>query len=100
MSKITINTVKSFINKNKSKLFIKCETHFDGMTDCIQSVGDDTFSPALNDTDHPDHTKGVHGAWFVGGSRDYLYAYSDNGFTGIKISNCCGSFILAIKDQS
>jgi len=36
--KITRTTLKSFIKKNSDNLFVKVESSFDGMTDCVQRV--------------------------------------------------------------
>ena len=45
MSKITLSTFKSFIRKNEGKLFIKCKSSFDGMTDCVEQNSNATFRP-------------------------------------------------------
>ena len=42
------------------------------------------------------HTLGVVGAWFVGRSRDYFSPFNEDGWTGIRVSNSCGSFVLAV----
>jgi hypothetical protein len=102
MSKITLSTVKSFIRKNDGKLFINVKSSFDGMTDCCESLHDG-FQPAKKSklpecfSNCIDNTLGIAGAWFVGSSRDYFREYSDQTFTGITVSNCCGHFVLAIK---
>ena len=98
MKKITLTTVKSFIKKNRANLLINCQSHFDGMTDCVMPV-ESQFTPALApDADRNfDNCLGIHGAWFVFGSRDYFTPYSKDGFEGIRVSNCCGAFILAVK---
>lgn len=43
-----------------------------------------------------DNSLGIRGAWFVFQGRDYFTAYDDGTFAGYEISNCCGSFILAV----
>jgi hypothetical protein len=94
--KITIATVKSFVRKNIDGLFINVKSKFDGMTDCVESRHDG-FGKAAKTEDHKDHTLGVSGAWFVGGSRDYFTAFENEDYTGIQVSNSCGRFVLAIK---
>ena len=96
MSKITMATVKSFVKKAGDKLLVSTRSTFDGMTDCVMPTGDKTFAPAVA-SDHPyDSNLGLRGVWFVLGSRDYFSPYEDDKVTGIEVSNCCGSFILAV----
>ena len=104
--KITLTNVKSFVAKNLAQLHIAVLSKFDGMTDCVSSTGDHTFRPvkAPDLTGHPfrnssqerDPRMGIAGAWFVYSSRDHFREYSEGGFTGIEVSNCCGRFVLAI----
>jgi hypothetical protein len=95
--KITLATVKSFIKANRKDLLINVKSSFDGMTDCVERVAGG-FVPAgpCEETYH-ENTLGVKGAWFVGQSRDYFYPYQEDGYQGIKVTNSCGSFILAIN---
>lgn len=95
MAKITLATLKSFIKKNAGKVFIDVGSKFDSMTDCCQ-ICDDGFVKATDTNLHLEHTLGIQGAWVVRGSRDYLYAYEDDHYVGIKVSNACGSFVVAI----
>lgn len=94
--KITLATVKSFIRKTEN-LYINQRSRFDGMVDGIMANENPGFDKALPTDAHKSYTHGVHGAWFVGQSRDYFTAYDDGTFQGIAVSNCCGSFILATK---
>ncbi len=97
-AKITLATVKSFIKKNQGQLFINITSEFDGMTDGCESRNKGFESAKTESTPcMQSHSLGIDGAFFVGSSRDYFSAYSDNSFEGIKISNCCGRFILAVK---
>lgn len=97
MSKITMNTVKSFVRKNEGKLHIRCLSSFDGMVDGVRPVdGKREFTPAQPGA-HTEHSLGINGAWFVGRSRDYLTPLTENGFTGFHVYNCCGSFDLAVR---
>ena len=94
MSKITKTTLKSFIRKNAGNLHVKVRSRFDGMTDCVQSV-EDTFTPA-EPAGHVEHTLGIAGVWLVGGSRNSFDAFEADGFRGITVYNCCGSFVVAV----
>lgn len=95
--KITLATVKSFIKVNRKDLLINVKSSFDGMTDCVERVAGG-FVPAKDDTEMPlENCLGIKGAWFVGQSRDYFSVYNEDSYTGIKVSNSCGSFILAVK---
>lgn len=96
MAKITLATVKSFVNKNRANLCIKVKSKFDGMTDCVQQV-EDGFDPVCEAERVSAYNLGIQGAWFVGQSRDYFSEYNEGGYKGIKVYNCCGSFILAVK---
>jgi hypothetical protein len=97
MKRITKSTVKSFIRKNYKNLFINVRSSFDSMTDGCQwrNTG---FRKIQPDENCIDYTLGIKGAWFVGSSRDYFTAYSENGFTGYQVSNSCGLFILAVQE--
>lgn len=97
--KITMATVKSFIKKNINDLYVKCESSFDGMTDCVEYDRNATFSKV--DSTKIDFEKrcfGIDGFWTVGSSRDYIKPISENGFTGFEVYNCCGTSLIAIKN--
>lgn len=96
--KITRATFKSFIKKNDGKLFVKVNSNFDGMVDCVMPV-EDQFSIAKADGRDfaNENTLGISGVWLVGG-RDYFNSYEKDGFSGIEVSNCCGSFIVTTKN--
>ena len=91
--KITLATVKSFIRKSNN-LHIKFLSSFDGMVDCVMPSEQNDFSPTLPSDRHHENTLGIHGAWFTHG-RNWFESYECERFKGIKVSNCCGSFILA-----
>lgn len=96
--KPTMATVKSFIKKNDGKLFINCKSSFDGMVDCVMPCEDGGFKPVQKDErGFYENTKGISGAWFVRNSQDFIKTYDADKFKGFKISNCCGSFILAVN---
>jgi hypothetical protein len=96
-AKPTLATLKSFIRKNRAALQILVGSRFDGMSDCVESTGNKNFTPALSDDrGFSDHTLGIAGIWLVGSSRDYIRRFSENGFEGLEVSNCCGHFTVAI----
>jgi len=94
--KITLATLKSFIRKNSDDLYINVRSSFDGMTDGLEYYKNG-FSKAEKTNEFESNTLGISGAWLVGGSRNHFSAYNENGFEGIRVSNCCGSFILAVR---
>ena len=100
MEKPTLATVKRFIKKNFDALFINVKSEFDGMYDGCQTRNAG-FQPVQKDNDKVtnDATLGIKGAWFVRSSRDYITPYNEPGFIGFSISNSCGRFILAIKNE-
>ena len=99
MKHITLATIKSFIKKNKNTLHINCRSSFDGMVDCVMPCSNGTFSPIQETEDNIRNSLGIAGAWFVTRSRDYFEVFDANGFTGYEITNCCGSFTLAVPSE-
>lgn len=95
MSKITIATVKSFINKNRAALLVNQKSDFDSMTDGISQCHDG-FAPAVATSHTSSNDLGIRGIWLVGQSRDYCGAYESAGIKGFEVSNCCGSFIVGV----
>ena len=96
MPKITKATLKSFINKNRDKLFVREKAAFCGMIDGLE-YSKEGFKPASVSPRDKKYSLGVQGVWLVGGSRNSFSAYEDNDFRGIEVYNCCGNFIVAIK---
>lgn len=95
MAKITKSTFKSFLRKNPT-FMLQVGSRFDGMTDCVQQVKDSFSRPRK--ADYPcDNNLGFAGMWLVGGGRDYFYEFNEGGLRGIRVSNCCGSFTVAVK---
>lgn len=94
--KITLATVKSFINKNANSLYINVKSSFDEMTDCCESRNDG-FGKAISETEMIENTMGVCGSWFVGSSRDYFNAFENETLTGIEVYNSCGHFVIAVQ---
>lgn len=97
--KITLATIKSFVEKNRANLLINCISRFDGMTDGVEDCRNKgefhPIQPAFYGSERDNI--GIAGAWFVGGSRDYFSLLNKEGYFGYHVYNCCGSFDLAIK---
>ena len=94
MKKPTLATLKSFIAKNRPNLHIDVKSAFDGMTDCIEQNANSQFKLASK-SDGYKNTLGINGVWVVFGG-DFIRPFSENGFTGYSVSNCCGKFVVAI----
>jgi hypothetical protein len=92
---ITKATFKSFIKKNKNNLQVWVKSSFDGMTDCVQSIGG-SFKPVEESEKWVEHSLGIKGVWLVNGGGDYFTKFEENGMVGIEYYNCCGQGILAI----
>jgi hypothetical protein len=98
VAKITKATFKSFVKKNRADLMINCKSSFDGQVDCVMPNENAGFHKAV-DADHfHENNLGIQGVWLVGGSRDYFREFNENGLRGIDVYNCCGSFIVAVKE--
>ena len=94
MSKITLATFKSFIRKNNN-LHLMTHRQFDGMVDGCVDNPDKQFYPVIIEERHTQHTLNIAGLWLVLGGGDRFYSFEDHSFTGITVSNCCGSYTLA-----
>ncbi len=104
--KITVATVKSFIRKNRSNLLIQVCSSFDGMQDMVIE-SKSGFQPieartcydhrtntyVQTDQNSSDHM-GINGVWFTG--RDFCNAFENDLVIGYEVSNCCGSWRIAI----
>lgn len=97
MSKPTLATIKRFVKANRAALQIMVKSQFDGMVDgCVWNQAA-RFAPVREPAGggHTNQLR-IEGAWFVFGSRDHFSEYSDGEFVGFRVSNCCGSFVLAV----
>ena len=110
MTKITKSTFKSLLRKNEGKLFIKCKSSFDGMTDSVETSRNQAYRPLVKVERDParpfvsesDNTLGYgigSGIWLVGDGGDRFKAISEAGFEGYEVYNCCGCFIVAVKAE-
>lgn len=97
MKRITKATFKSFVKKNRANLYVKVKSSFDGMTDCVQQLNGG-FAPAKEAVYTHENNLGIGGVWLVNGSRDYFREVTQDGFTGIEVYNCCGTFVVAVKN--
>jgi len=97
MAKVTRATLKSFIKNNIDNLYIKVNSKFNGMVDCVMPVDEKEYSVAKKTESSLYNTLGINGAWFVGGSRDYFTKIENESFEGYEVYNCVGSFELAVK---
>lgn len=97
--KVTIATIKSFVKRERAidNLYISCKSSFDGMVDCVMPSNDQGMHKVKASTLQEKYTLGIAGAWFVGQSRDYFTPFADDDFIGYEVSNCCGSFIIAMR---
>ena len=95
--KPTLATLKSFVNKNRAALLVKCNSSFDGMVDMVMPNHDAAWTPAEKTGIDAAHTLGIAGVWLVGSSRDRIQPFTWNGLTGYEVNNCCGSFQVAVK---
>lgn len=97
--KITKATFKSFLRKNEGNLFIKTQSNFDGMYDSVMAVSNPQFNQLhVADMVHPNNC-GYAGIWLVTSSGNSFYKYNKDGYEGIEVHNCCGSFIIASKKK-
>lgn len=95
--KITRTTFKTFIARNRDRLMIRTESSFNGMTDCVQRTEARKFRPVSSA--RPGYELGdlgIDGVWLVGHGRDWYSAFEADGMTGIHVTNCCGSFTVAV----
>ena len=102
--KTTLATVKSFIKSSviKNNLFLIVKSKFDSMDDGIRFNWDNL----KNDLELVDvskfnkdnrNTMGISGIWFVNGSANYFHPHETETHYGFRVSNCCGSFVVASK---
>jgi len=96
VNRITKATFKSYVKKHKENLFINVTSKFDPMHDsCMQQYNG--FIKATHDCKMIENSLGVNGIYLVEDSKNYFSFYEDDFFTGIKVYNCCGSFIIGVK---
>ncbi len=96
MKKVTKATFKKFLRENEN-LFVNCKREFDGMTDCCESRNAG-WRPAGQVDWTDEHRLGI-GIYLVGYGRDYFKLYEQNGYSGFRLYNCCGSWIVARRTK-
>jgi hypothetical protein len=97
MSKITVATLKSFVRKHEGNIYLAVNSDFDGMTDCVERCSG-LFKPARKSEINASNNLGYNGMWLVGSSRDRVAAYDKDGMKGFEVNNCCGNWIVAVRD--
>jgi hypothetical protein len=95
MKKITLRTVKAFINKHRHELQLKPVRGFGNKGMALVDIQGE-FKPVKSTKYHLFYTLGINEAWFVGNGCDYIDLYSRDDKTGYEVYNACGSFILAV----
>ena len=98
--RITLATVKSFINKNEGKLFVNPKSRFDGMVDMVTPNEGSKFNPAEPSYTPHKNNFNMRGVWFVFDGGDSYTAYDDGKYQGFDVYNCCGNFIIAVEKQA
>ncbi len=93
MKKITKATYKSFIKKNRKRLYVILRSEFNGMIDGCEDIQKE-IKKAEETTTNVKNSLGIKNTWIVNGGNDYFTHYEDNQCEGIEVSNCCGSFIV------
>lgn len=99
----TLATVKAWLRKNTKSFQVKETSRFDGMVDMVTSHENPEWVE-INNLQINLKEKGtmelnlIPGVWFVGGGRDWICNYNKDGYTGFAVNNCCGSFIMAVKN--
>jgi len=106
--KITLTTLKSFVAKNRGELQLLVSSTFDSMVDGVRPTEAAAFKPVVaTSTSQVCSTRfaaaydqrttlGIKGIWLVGGSRNWFQAFNSATHTGFTVSNCCGTFTVAV----
>lgn len=97
MTKITVDTVKSFIAENLKELYINVHCAV-GYNPSKPIYYDNEFYPArLCNSVEPEDC-GIHGVWFTNRPfTEMIDEYNEKDMTGFTVANSCGSFTVAIK---
>jgi hypothetical protein len=99
--KLTKASFKSFLKRNQGNLFIRNESHFNGMSDMVESNENPQWRKLEASTrsfGHEYHL-GYEGVYLVRSSRDSFIPFAEDGYVGINVYNCCGSFTVATKSM-
>ena len=97
----TLATFKAFLRRNDGRVEIRNLSRFDGMTDGVEQSKDREFRPLTSEVQSRqcDSNLGLNGVWLVGSGRNYFKPFNDGVHTGINVSNCCGSFDVAVRSS-
>lgn len=94
--RLTRTQLYKFVRENYGKLYMEVTSSFDGMTDCVQSCEGGFHK--VRHTPWSDRQMGI-GAWCVLGGRDYIRPFDNGTMVGYSVSNCCGSFTVAVRKE-
>lgn len=83
--KITLATLKRFVEANRGRLLIRC-----AQFRAAQPTDADRVCK---------NNLGIAGLWLVLGSRDYFSPHAGDGLVGIRCYNCCGTWTVAIARE-
>lgn len=68
------------------------------MSDCVVFTGESVFHKVTEADHYHENNLGISGVWLVGGSGNCFSPYEKNGIRGIDVNNCCGHFIVGVKE--
>lgn len=92
MKKFTKATLKKFIKDNAKSLYIRIDSHFDWMTDCVEQID----NPTLKQVDHKkiDFTKKYN--WWIEWLRLIWSSWDrfEKNENKVEVRNCCGMCTL------
>jgi len=94
--RITLSTLKAFARSNKDRIYAKELSRFDGMVDGISWVDDGFEKTEITEPTNQCRT-GIRKIYTVYGNGNYCEFWENENFAGIKVYNCCGSSVLAIR---
>lgn len=93
MKKATIATVKSFVKKNYGDIYSKSTYDHN---DNNGHYDDKKFIHNSYSDNHPEYKIGLSNVWIVS-DKNFVQPYDDAEYAGYRVSNCCRTFIVAIK---
>lgn len=101
MAKVTLATLKSFLKKNDGKIYVYNKSRFDGMCDGVRDIHDAQWilSPYKYNSEKRNSFGHTHLIHCVDSGGNLVTPYSKDGFIGFEVYNCCGCFVVAIKEE-
>jgi hypothetical protein len=92
-----MSSLKSWIRKNQATLYVKHQSHFDGMTDCVESIKDAHWEKVNSINMDDKQRMGIPGAWFTRKDNYFKTFLDDDKVVAVEVYNCCGCFTLKTK---